>query len=112
MKSALASAVRPVAVVVRAADNETRLVMRSGRRILGSGLAHTRALSVRAENWAERQDTASLRGVAVGSWRRYRAVDGPSQTAVLAYTVDGAIGSIASASTSLSEPDGAQMAVQ
>jgi len=33
--------------------------------------------------WVERQDPGSRRGVAIGAWRRYRAVEGPLQTALL-----------------------------
>jgi membrane protein len=38
-------------------------------------------------DWADRQDERSLRGVAVGAWRQYRAVDGPLQSALLALYV-------------------------
>jgi membrane protein len=33
--------------------------------------------------WLDRQDHGSLRGVAIGAWRSYQAVDGPLQTALL-----------------------------
>ncbi|HEX3687045.1 MAG TPA: YhjD/YihY/BrkB family envelope integrity protein [Gaiellaceae bacterium] len=39
--------------------------------------------SKRAQDWVERQDPGSGRGVAIGAWRRYRAVEGPLQTALL-----------------------------
>ena len=41
------------------------------------------AASQRAQDWVERQDPGSRRGVAIGAWRRYRAVEGPVQTALL-----------------------------
>jgi membrane protein len=37
----------------------------------------------RAQAWVDRQDPGSRRGVAIGAWRRYRAVEGPLQTALL-----------------------------
>jgi len=37
----------------------------------------------RAAAWIESQDPSSWRGVAIGAWRRYRAVDGPLQSALL-----------------------------
>lgn len=39
--------------------------------------------SQRAQEWVDRQDPGSGRGVAIGAWRRYRAVEGPLQTALL-----------------------------
>jgi uncharacterized BrkB/YihY/UPF0761 family membrane protein len=41
----------------------------------------------RGREWADRQDPASATGVAVGAWRRYRAVDGPLQSALLSLYV-------------------------
>jgi uncharacterized BrkB/YihY/UPF0761 family membrane protein len=41
------------------------------------------AASQRGQEWVERQDPGSRRGVAIGAWRRYRAVEGPLQTALL-----------------------------
>src|SRR6476661_4669436 len=41
------------------------------------------AASLRSHEWAERQDPGSPTGVAIGAWRRYRAVDGPLQSALL-----------------------------
>jgi membrane protein len=38
----------------------------------------------RAQQWADRQAPGSLSGVVVGAWRRYDAVDGPRQSALLA----------------------------
>jgi membrane protein len=40
-----------------------------------------------ARAWVERQDPASMTGVAIGAWRRYRAVDGPLQSALLSLYV-------------------------
>jgi membrane protein len=39
--------------------------------------------SQRGQEWVDRQDPGSRRGVAIGAWRRYRAVEGPLQTALL-----------------------------
>jgi len=41
------------------------------------------AASQRGQDWIERQDPGSRRGVAIGAWRRYRAVEGPLQSALL-----------------------------
>jgi membrane protein len=41
------------------------------------------ALSNRAQEWVDRRDPASRTGVAVDAWKRYRAVDGPLQSALL-----------------------------
>ena len=41
----------------------------------------------RAREWVDRQDPGSRRGVAIGAWRRYRAVEGPLQTALLSIYV-------------------------
>jgi membrane protein len=45
--------------------------------------ARLRELSRRGQMWAERQDPSSPSGVAIDAWRRYRAVDGPLQSALL-----------------------------
>jgi membrane protein len=41
------------------------------------------AVSDRAQTWIDGLDPVSRRGVAVEAWRRYRAVDGPLQSALL-----------------------------
>jgi membrane protein len=41
------------------------------------------AASDRAQTWIDEQDPASRKGVAIDAWRRYRAVDGPLQSALL-----------------------------
>jgi membrane protein len=41
------------------------------------------AVSDRAQTWIDEQDPASRKGVAIDAWRRYRAVDGPLQSALL-----------------------------
>jgi membrane protein len=41
------------------------------------------ALSARAQAWIEAQDPTSRKGVAIEAWRRYRAVEGPLQSALL-----------------------------
>jgi membrane protein len=45
------------------------------------------AVSERGRLWAERQDPASPQGVLIEAWRRYRALDGPLQSALLALYV-------------------------
>jgi uncharacterized BrkB/YihY/UPF0761 family membrane protein len=40
-------------------------------------------ISRRGQHWVERQDASTRSGVAIDAWRRYRAVDGPLQTALL-----------------------------
>ena len=45
------------------------------------------ALPRRGREWVERQDPASPSGVAINVWRRYRAVDGPLQSALLSLYV-------------------------
>jgi membrane protein len=45
------------------------------------------AVSDSARAWAERQDPGSPSGVAISAWRRYRAVDGPLQSALLSLYV-------------------------
>jgi len=41
----------------------------------------------RGQEWAESRDRASFQGVAVDAWHRYRAVDGPLQSALLSLYV-------------------------
>jgi membrane protein len=41
------------------------------------------AASGRVQTWLEEQDPASRKGVAIDAWRRYRAVEGPLQSALL-----------------------------
>jgi uncharacterized BrkB/YihY/UPF0761 family membrane protein len=41
----------------------------------------------RGREWVERQDPGSASGVAIDAWRRYRAVDGPLQSALLSLYV-------------------------
>ena len=43
--------------------------------------------SEQLQAWVDRQDPASLPGVAITAWRRYRAVDGPLQSALLSLYV-------------------------
>ncbi len=45
------------------------------------------AATAKGQTWANEQDRATFRGVAVGTWYRYRAVDGPLQSALLALYV-------------------------
>jgi membrane protein len=45
------------------------------------------AVQQRGRAWVERQDPGSPSGVAIGAWRRYRAVDGPLQSALLSLYV-------------------------
>ncbi len=41
------------------------------------------AVSDRAQTWIDEQGPSSRKGVAIDAWRRYRAVDGPLQSALL-----------------------------
>jgi membrane protein len=43
--------------------------------------------STRGQEWADSRDPGSASGVAVDAWRRYRAVDGPLQSALLSLYV-------------------------
>jgi uncharacterized BrkB/YihY/UPF0761 family membrane protein len=45
--------------------------------------ARLKKLSRRGQDWVERRDPGSASGVAIEAWRRYRAVDGPLQSALL-----------------------------
>ena len=45
--------------------------------------ARLKELSRRGNDWVERQEPDSPTGVAIGAWLRYRAVEGPLQTALL-----------------------------
>jgi membrane protein len=45
--------------------------------------ARLREISRRGHDWVDRQDPSTRPGVALDAWRRYRAVDGPLQTALL-----------------------------
>jgi membrane protein len=63
-----------------------------GRRVYGSGMfrrAQGRAAAVSqwAHVWVEQQDPGSPSGVAISAWRRYQAVDGPLQSALLSLYV-------------------------
>jgi uncharacterized BrkB/YihY/UPF0761 family membrane protein len=63
------------------ADGKRRRV--PGRSKVHAVSARTEALSRRGREWVDRQDPASRSGVAIGVWRRYQAVDGPLQSALL-----------------------------
>jgi membrane protein len=45
--------------------------------------ARMTAVSDRAQTWIGEQDPASRKGAAIDAWRRYRAVEGPRQSALL-----------------------------
>jgi membrane protein len=45
--------------------------------------ARLKELSRRGQDWVEGRDPGSASGVAIEAWRRYRAVDGPLQSALL-----------------------------
>ncbi len=45
--------------------------------------ARWQELSRRGRDWVDRRDPGSASGVAIHAWRRYRAVDGPLQSALL-----------------------------
>jgi len=54
---------------------------------LARGRARAAALGRRGQDWAESRDAATFQGVAVDAWKRYRAVDGPLQSALLSLYV-------------------------
>src|SRR6476646_2627846 len=54
-----------------------------GREKVRAVSVRSQALSRRSREWVERQDPASSSGVAIAVWRRYRAVEGPLQSALL-----------------------------
>jgi len=45
--------------------------------------ARARAAAARGQAWVDSRDPASKTGVAIGAWQRYRAVEGPLQSALL-----------------------------
>jgi membrane protein len=51
------------------------------------GIPERRRFTVPGQAWLERQPAQSPAGVVVGAWRRYRAVDGPLQSALLSLYV-------------------------
>ena len=53
-------------------------------RVLRAAEDRLGALSRRGQEWADRQEPGSAAGVAIATWRRYDAVDGPLQSALLA----------------------------
>ena len=55
----------------------------TARRSVECVNARLRELSRRGQAWVERQDPSSPSGVAIEAWRRYRAVEGPLQSALL-----------------------------
>jgi hypothetical protein len=57
------------------------------RRVLGNTRDRAAAVSDRAAAWADRQAPETASGVAVDAWRRYQAVDGPLQSALLSLYV-------------------------
>src|SRR5947207_13544510 len=61
--------------------------MSSTRRPRPGGMkrqaARARAVTARGQAWVESRDPASKSGVAIGAWNRYRAVEGPLQSALL-----------------------------
>lgn len=61
--------------------------MRSGRSTIKTASTRATDLSRRGREWAEARDPASPSGVAIGVWRRYQAVEGPLQSALLSLYV-------------------------
>jgi membrane protein len=55
--------------------------------VIGAVAEHTAAISRRGHEWVDRQRPDSPSGVAIDAWRRYRAVDGPLQSALLSLYV-------------------------
>jgi uncharacterized BrkB/YihY/UPF0761 family membrane protein len=57
------------------------------QRRIDATSARVKGIPQRGRDWADRQHPGSARGVAIDAWRRYRAVDGPLQTALLSLYV-------------------------
>lgn len=55
--------------------------------VVGAVSERTTAVSRRGQEWVDRQRPDSPPGVAIDAWRRYRAVDGPLQSALLSLYV-------------------------
>jgi len=55
----------------------------SDRRLLPRTRARAAAVSERGRHWAETREADSATGVAIGAWHRFRAVDGPLESALL-----------------------------
>jgi membrane protein len=55
--------------------------------VIGAVAERTAAVSRRGQEWVDRQPPESPSGVAIDAWRRYRAVDGPLQSALLSLYV-------------------------
>jgi uncharacterized BrkB/YihY/UPF0761 family membrane protein len=53
------------------------------RRAVRGSRQRVAAATRRGQEWAERQTPETASGVAIDAWRRYRAVDGPLQSALL-----------------------------
>jgi membrane protein len=51
--------------------------------VVGAAAVRASAVSKRGQEWVDRQSADSASGVAINAWRRYRAVDGPLQSALL-----------------------------
>jgi len=58
--------------------------MTDSRRLRSRARVWAAALSGRVREWVEQQDPTSRRGAAIDAWQRYREVDGPLQSALLA----------------------------
>jgi membrane protein len=61
--------------------------LRRSEAVVGAVSERTAAVSRRGRDWVERQRPDSASGVALDAWRRYRAVDGPLQSALLSLYV-------------------------
>ena len=53
------------------------------KRVVRGSQQRVAAATKRGQAWAERQTPETRHGVAIDAWRRYRAVDGPTQSALL-----------------------------
>jgi membrane protein len=54
-----------------------------GKKTYRRAQARVESVSRRGQEWVDSQSPASTPGVAIGAWKRYKAVDGPLQTALL-----------------------------
>jgi uncharacterized BrkB/YihY/UPF0761 family membrane protein len=70
--------------LTEADGNHRRLPGRAKIRLMS---ARAEVLSRRGRGWVDQRDPASRSGVAIGVWRRYQAVEGPLQSALLSLYV-------------------------
>jgi uncharacterized BrkB/YihY/UPF0761 family membrane protein len=72
---------------VRTEQSSSRVAQQRRKRVVGSSQQRVAAATRRGQDWADRQTADTAQGVALEAWRRYRAVDGPLQSALLSLYV-------------------------